>query len=340
MKRTITIKILVLASFLVFNISTLQVKANQNIINIPMDYPTLSEALASGNIHPGDTVHVWSGIYVENPVINVSDIKIIGQPGYGAVINPLLPGPCITIVASGVSIMMLTIQDTNAFANDVGITIKARQTSIGQCKIYRNRILDFSFGVKIDNSSNNEIIGNDISGCTNHQASAAIWITNTKATCNRISGNEIGRISPCSYGIAIQSASGNTIVFNNFWNTQMSPAAWISPGSINAWDDQTIQKGNWWGNGAPTPYIIDHSNIDHYCHPSFFNWSTYPWDVNRDCRGDMQDISPIAKAFGTEWPMEKWNPICDITGMEGFPDNQVNMMDISLAAKNFGWKYP
>ena len=67
-------------------------------------------------------------------------------------------------------------------------------------------------------------------------------------------------------------------------------------------------------------------------------------DVNGDGKVNIEDISIIAKAFGSVGPgylypgsppSPNWNPNADLNG-----DNRVDIIDISLAARNFGKSYP
>ncbi|MEM2912553.1 MAG: right-handed parallel beta-helix repeat-containing protein [Candidatus Bathyarchaeia archaeon] len=328
--------ILVLALLVVFNGSVLQVKANPTVWNVPMQFPTITAALQSGLVAPGDTIHVWQGAYIENPVVGIPNIKIIGQSTALVTIQAAGPGPCFSIIAPGITIMELSIVCPVMVGGTFGIYIFP---SFGQCKIWNNVILNFDYGIYIDNSPSNEIIGNEISNCMATQApppfcSTAIYINGPGATNNIIRGNELGSIAPNWYGVGTNGASGNTIIFNNFWIIINFPQAFVVPGDINTWDNPARQKGNWW-SGALPPYVIDPLNIDNFCHPAPFNWALYPWDVNRDCTCSMTDIATIAKAFGAQWSSERWHPKADLNG-----DGNVDMQDIGRAARNFGWSYP
>jgi parallel beta-helix repeat protein len=50
-----------------------------------------------------------------------------------------------------------------------------------------------------------------------------------------------------------------------------------------------------------------------------------------DGKVDIRDIALIARAFGSVLGQPNWNPICDLNG-----DNRINILDIAIAAKNFG----
>ena len=57
-----------------------------------------------------------------------------------------------------------------------------------------------------------------------------------------------------------------------------------------------------------------------------------------DFRVDMRDIGAIALAFGTspEYPGEppRWNEAYDVNY-----DGKIDMKDVAIAARNFGWPY-
>jgi hypothetical protein len=62
-----------------------------------------------------------------------------------------------------------------------------------------------------------------------------------------------------------------------------------------------------------------------------------PYDLNLDGKIDMKDIGVVAQAYGTYPGHERWNQIADITGeQELVPDDNVNMRDVALIARNFG----
>jgi hypothetical protein len=61
-------------------------------------------------------------------------------------------------------------------------------------------------------------------------------------------------------------------------------------------------------------------------------------DLNGDVKVDMKDIALVARAFGSDYTNStgKWNPVADVTGISGIPDEKVDMRDISVVAKEFG----
>jgi peptidoglycan/xylan/chitin deacetylase (PgdA/CDA1 family) len=64
-----------------------------------------------------------------------------------------------------------------------------------------------------------------------------------------------------------------------------------------------------------------------------------PCDINHDLIVDMKDVGIAARAFYAAPGDPRWNPQADITGLAGFPDGRVDMMDMSLIAKHLQEHY-
>lgn len=61
------------------------------------------------------------------------------------------------------------------------------------------------------------------------------------------------------------------------------------------------------------------------------------WDLDGDgIMTDIKDISIMGKAFASTPGKSNWNPIADINGPNGLPDNKIDIRDIALVAKHFG----
>jgi hypothetical protein len=69
-------------------------------------------------------------------------------------------------------------------------------------------------------------------------------------------------------------------------------------------------------------------------------------DLNRDYKVDIRDVHIAAVAYGSygpnyfyqgSSPSSNWNPIADLTGPNGVPDNKVDIRDVHLVASNYGW---
>jgi hypothetical protein len=97
-------------------------------------------------------------------------------------------------------------------------------------------------------------------------------------------------------------------------------------------------------DGVPTPYVatedysstslyFTHSNGTHTVEiTGTQSIEGRPYDLNKDNKIDMKDISTTAKAFGTHPGEPRWNLIADIV----YPWGSIDMRDISIVARHFG----
>jgi len=336
---------LVLILFWFGIVSVVPVKASPAVLNVPAPFPTISAALAVAM--PGDSIHVWNGPpIVDSPVVNVPNIQIIGQMIGGAFIQTATPGlPCFTINAPGVTVMKLSVMGLNV-PGDMGFHITPAASN---CKIIGNDIFSFDYGIVINNSPNNQIIGNLIYNCIARPGpppgfSVAILIIGLGSTNNAIRGNEIGWGGAANnLGVEVNSAGGNTITFNNFWGSFNIPQAFVVPGAPapNTWDSVALGKGNFWADPWPhPPYIIPiPPEVDTFCAPGPYNWAAMPWDLNRDCKCDIKDLATAAMAYGSFWSMPKWNPIADVAPQPN-GDGKIDIKDLAFLALRFGWFDP
>jgi hypothetical protein len=70
-------------------------------------------------------------------------------------------------------------------------------------------------------------------------------------------------------------------------------------------------------------------------------------DLNHDYKVDIRDVHIAAVAYGSYGPnytspgsppSSNWNPIADVTGPNGVPDNKVDIRDVHAVATQYGWK--
>jgi parallel beta-helix repeat protein len=136
-----------------------------------------------------------------------------------------------------------------------------------------NSIINNTWGVKLFASSNNTIVGNNI---TANDKGITLWGGSSN---NSVFGNNI---ESNFYGITlIYGSSNNKILHNNFINNTRQAD---SVGYNNTWDEGYPSGGNYWsdytgmdsdGDGVgDTPYAIDADNQDRY--PLMYPWSPLP----------------------------------------------------------------
>jgi len=170
-------------------------------------------------------------------------------------------------------------------------------------------------GIRIDDSSNNTLTGNNIA----RNADVGILISGS-STENSVLNNTITRsliglelrgeshdntikennITRNDCGISISLASGNDIYHNNFlWNTEQIGPLYHS--EVNMWDDGYPSGGNYWSDQyhgecadhyvgpdqdipgsdgiVDTPYVINADNQDNY--PLMEPWSPFPRTIDK-----------------------------------------------------------
>jgi parallel beta-helix repeat protein len=136
-----------------------------------------------------------------------------------------------------------------------------------------NNIINNTWGVKLFASSNNTIVGNNI---TANDKGITLW---GESSNNSVFGNNI---ESNFYGIMLVYGSSNNKIFhNNFINNTRQAD---SVGYNNPWDDGYPSGGNYWSDYAgadvnsdgigDTPYVIDADNQDRY--PLMHSWSSLP----------------------------------------------------------------
>ena len=131
-----------------FNIQS--VKTESATIIVPDDYPTIQEAI--NNANDGDTVYVRAGTYFENVVVNKT-VSLVGENRENTIIdgNGTYWG-VMKVTADNTLVTGFTVKNSNRF----GIQI---WKSFGNT-IKENYVTDTFYGIRLDQSTNNSMIGN------------------------------------------------------------------------------------------------------------------------------------------------------------------------------------
>lgn len=189
------------------------------------DYTSIQEAINAAN--NSDTVHVYSGTYFENIVID-KIINLVGEDKTTTIIDGNNNGDVVFLSPS------------SNYVNMTGFTIQNSGNEM------------YDEGINID-SDFNKITGNIIRDC-NTGLSLDFWAHNCLITENIITSN--------NKGITVYSVypNNNLIYRNNFAENQInaydnSNSTWYTSGEGNYWDDYTGSDGNGDGIGD-TPYSI------------------------------------------------------------------------------------
>ena len=135
------------------------------------------------------------------------------------------------------------------------------------CTISRNRVTKNDNGIGLYSSSDNALLGNNITDNTQHGIELS-----TSCSYNTVSENNV---TDNGYGVSIDSSENNRFFHNNFNNTQQVG----TDSSTNDWDDGYPSGGNYWSDYQTryphavendssavwnTPYFIDSNNMDRY----------------------------------------------------------------------------
>jgi parallel beta-helix repeat protein len=117
-------------------LAAVSTQANARILRVPANYPTIQ--LAVNAAHPGDTVQVWPGSYVENVVITTPNLKVLANgPQFAVNIQDGGDGTVVTINAPRVRLhgFYITGGDTGVLATSdfgkIDNNIVTQQTTFG-----------------------------------------------------------------------------------------------------------------------------------------------------------------------------------------------------------------
>jgi nitrous oxidase accessory protein len=316
-KKVIALTVILLSATWMINF---QFSSASKTLNVPGDYPTISEAIAHAS--DGDTIAVQSGVYRENLQVNKS-ITIIGENSANTILigsGGLDRGACpvVALNAEGAKISGFTITSqnyTNTAQYATGIIVRA-----DHCIIQENIIQGNYMGIFCSVQSYLEISGNTIAG--NLKDGMRFY----GGSYNTISGNTI--LGNAVSGLALQGYSNTVInntfehnlralglgssysvVFGNKMAFNSESAIWLAASeSIIAANDISQNK---WGiyitpqMGAPHDNTFYHNNFVDNTYAVYVNESTPTqfWDNGAQSGGnywsDYQTKYPNAKEIDT-----------------------------------------
>ena len=228
MKRTaLTVALLVvLSAFFVTVAILLEVRAVTLYVGGggPSNYTTIQSAV--DDAMPGDTVYVYSGVYLENVVLNKT-VTLIGENRKTTTINGNKSGDAVNISADWVNVSRFTITEGGDLFWEAGIGLH----SVRNCHIYNNNVsLNYGDGIYLTSSSNNTLSHNNVS--SNDVGINLVGSDDNKIIKNNFSANDW-------IGIKLDTSSNN-IVSNN---TMVKNGIHIS-GRLEHWNTHTIDTSN------------------------------------------------------------------------------------------------
>jgi len=231
------------------------VKASATTIQVPLDYPTIQEAI--NNANPGDTVSVSAGTYQECLYIN-KNLTMTGAGRDTTIINGAGAWCGIEANSSSVAITGFTV---------VNVTLGIYIYESNGCIVSGNSIttphtnITQEVGIWLY-ASNSSVVSNNI-----------VYDVGWRGIvlCGYSSNNTItlNTVTDCGSGIAV-SGEGNFIYHNNFADNQLQTEMldsfhndWNSTYEGNYWSDHNGTDADKDGIGD-TSYMIDENNTDNY----------------------------------------------------------------------------
>ena len=241
----------------------------------PADFATIQGAINAATDR--DTIFVHSGTYYENVDVNKS-VSLIGEDRWSTIVDGLERGCVLNVTRDNVEIVGFTIQ--HSAVDKPGVYLDG----VNYCSIAENNITDNFYGVRLLDSSDNRVCGNNVTN------SFSFGITlGPDSNDNRISGNNVSTsyngsirvyaslnnrisnnyITDTYYGILLDSSFGTTLSGNDIIGNEVGVSTFLSEnnsiyhnnfldntqqvevqssGYFNLWDDYYPSGGNYWSD--------------------------------------------------------------------------------------------
>jgi len=247
-------------------------------IDTGLDYATIQDAIDAAQTSDGHIIRVDAGIYYENVIVNKM-VALIGENKLNTIIDGNDVGNVIHVGANNVNISGFTIQNGGPGSN-CGIKVGQWNKPLTGNSIRDNIVVNNSYGIYLDHSSDNTISGNNASnneyGCFFYNSSHTSLFSNkalnnkkgivlfrasdnNTITSNNVSLNyEYGIFVNCSranalignnishngkYGIYVHHSIGNTFADNNIYSNYMY-GIYSSDSHINAFVNNSVYSNN------------------------------------------------------------------------------------------------
>ncbi len=249
------------------------------------DFADIQDAI--DNASPGDTIIVKPGTYIENLVVNVANLTIRSESGYGSTIVQAARDyeHVFYVAADDVDIMGFTIKGaTNIYAHrfrTAGIYIVSARSNISDnyitgnnngivvsagsyTRIVRNHIAgNTACGIMLQIANNCEVMDNVISA---NKFGIQLWgSSNCELLNNVIESNNLGLYLLCTntdnivnntiymstnYSIYLSQSWNNRIYHNNFIisGTGVGVNAQDDRWDANYWSHPILLEGNYWSD--------------------------------------------------------------------------------------------
>jgi len=249
--------LLFLIGLSILGLARFDARANQTIIKVPLDYPTIQEAIDHAN--PGDTVSVSAGTYYENLYIN-KNLTLTGENAETTIINGVGGWYGIEVNSSSVTITGFTIVNATLgiyLYKSTGCIVSHNNITTSHIRVGQDE------GIWLYASNDSVAISNIVHDVGWRGIVLCGYSSEDSVTLNTV--------KDCGTGIAV-SGKDNFICHNNFVNNQNQTEILDPPHYYNIWNN--TNEGNYWSDykGADanqdgignTPYIIGANNTDYH----------------------------------------------------------------------------
>ena len=216
----------------ILNIGTSSTSGLVHNINKGTDYTTIQAAIDDAS--PGDEIHVDSGTYYENVVVNKQLILRGIDTGAGMpVVDAGGSGNAIILNADGITLEgLMTINASASYPNS-GIEVISSYNMLSG-----NTASNNTYGIYLHSSSHNTLIGNTASNNTDY------GIVLSSSSNNTLSSNTVSNTT--FFGIRLISSSNNTLSNNIVLNTTYYGIQLVSS-SNNTLSSNTVSNTTYCG---------------------------------------------------------------------------------------------
>jgi parallel beta-helix repeat protein len=265
----------------------------KTVFGIMLSFLIISTLTSAFNVQP---VKAWTGtIYIRaDGSIDPPDAPITTYDNVTYTLTGNITSTADGIVVERDNIIIdgagYGVQGTGKEAGKTGINLSSRKNVM----LKKIKVRDFCYGIYLDQSSSNVLIGNTVLnnevGIFHYQSSSNILIANSALnnsfgiylsdagnfalTDNTVSYNYCGlrldkfnssnvtdnTVSNNYYGILMLDSSSNNIFHNNFVNNTIQVnIVFVTRISVNTWDNGYPSGGNYWS---------DYTGVDLYSGPN------------------------------------------------------------------------
>ncbi|MEM4703856.1 MAG: NosD domain-containing protein [Candidatus Bathyarchaeia archaeon] len=244
------------------------------------DFYSVQEAI--NEAENGAYIYIPSGVYYENVIVNKS-VSLFGKSDFTAVIDGKGMGSVIEVTATNVTIAFLKLQNSGYGWNRHGVYVDTADN----CTIRNNLFTNNCHNIKLNYSSNSQVVDNCVNGTMTSPTMYGIRIENS-TNCT-VAGNDI---SDCVGAIHLQNAT-NCIVRNNTLHENSQGIRFYSPCEHNKVTKNMVCNNTYDGMVSTMPgnatffnNCIFHNNFVNNTNPFIIDATGFVWDAGYPAGGN------------------------------------------------------